>query len=148
MTHHTVSRIILRTGFLVLVFLFAAMLSPAMAQCERPDDVRIVSEIMGRIAGDKALASQRSHINVVSLNGAVKLQGWTDTKSDYTRLYGYAFNAQCVTMVNENNITQTPPPADGAVRSSNGCGTGMKACGDICIPSTDTCSISSGEAGQ
>lgn len=141
MPHHTIKRLILSLVFFICTLSFGAMLRPAMAQCETPDDARIVSEIIAKIGADKSLAPQRSHINVVSVNGAVKLQGWTDTRSDYDKLYSYAFKAMCVKMVNVNLFSETPPPADSPARSAVGCGTGMKACGDVCIPTSDPCSM-------
>src|SRR5206468_3994817 len=109
--------------------------------CDKPD-VKIVTDIYASISGDKALAGQRSHINVISLYGAVKLQGWTDTQKDYDRLTGYVSDTDCVRLVNVRMFSAVPPPPDGQTRSGGGCSSGMKACGDVCIPEGDSCSIS------
>jgi hypothetical protein len=132
----------LLTLFFVAVVIVgsSARTTNAQTTCNDPD-AKIVSDIWARIKGDKALDAQRSHINVVSLYGAVKLQGWTDIQKDYDRLLGYVNNTSCVRLVNVNWFTATPPPPDSQTRSGNGCGSGMKACGDVCIPDTDTCSI-------
>ena len=148
MTHHAIRRLILRVGFFVFIFSFAAILKPAMAQCDKPDDVRIVTNITAKIAADRILGPQKGHINVISVNGAVKLQGWTETRTDYERLYDIPFKEPCVTMVNVNGFSQTPPAADSPMRAGSGCGTGLKACGDVCIPSGDTCSITSNKSGE
>jgi hypothetical protein len=132
----------------VLLLLAAAWIAaviPAMGQtvCENADG-KIVTDIYGRLKAEKSLASQVSHINIIALYGAVRLQGWTNYTKDYDRLIDITLNTSCVRLVNTGSFYPTAPPADSQNRAGNGCSTGMKACGDICIPTTDTCSISGG----
>lgn len=135
------------TGLLMTLCFAAAMImgssvrSNAQTTCDNPD-AKIVSDIKDQIKNDKTLDAQRSHINIVSLYGAVKLQGWTDTQKDYDRLWGYVSNTSCVRLINAKWFTATPPPPDSQTRSGNGCSSGMKPCGDVCIPDADSCSIS------
>lgn len=127
--------------FFALLLTFGASSRPAFAQCEKATDAQVVSSIYSSIKADKRLASQISHINVVSINLAVKLQGWADNSSDYDRVYDFAYNTDCVRVVNVNNFQSAAPSADDSSRSLKGCGSGTKACGDICIPEGDVCNI-------
>jgi hypothetical protein len=110
---------------------------PARAQCDGATDSKLLTTIYGGIKADKNLAPQISHINVVVINGAVKLQGWTETKRDYDKVVAIAVNTDCVRLVNVNNFESTPPAAG----KGSGCASGTKPCGDICIPEGDTCNI-------
>jgi len=114
----------------------AATERPVLAQCEKVTDEQIVADIYGQIRADKALATQTSHINVVSLYAAVKLQGWTATQRDYDKLNQIALGTNCVRLVNISGL-KGQDPGD----RLGGCASGMKACGDICIPSGDACNI-------
>ena len=130
-------------GFCFFAFLLTvgAATRPAFAQCEKVTDAQVVSSIYSSIKADKRLASQITHINVVSINLAVKLQGWADSSSDYDRVYNFAYDTECVRAINVNNFQSAPPSADDSSRSLKGCGSGTKACGDICIPEGDVCNI-------
>jgi hypothetical protein len=121
-----------------LVFLaaVAAIESPVAAQCEKVTDDQIVTDIYGQIRADKALAAQVTHINVVSLYAAVKLQGWTATQRDYDKVNQIALGTNCVRLVNISGLKGQDPG-----ERLGGCASGMKACGDICIPSGDACNI-------
>lgn len=135
----------LYVGFFVFTVLISvgAALQPVFAQCEKVTDRQIVAGIYARIKNDKDLASQATHINVVSINSAVKLQGWADNPNDYDTIVDFAMNADCVRVVNVNNFLDAPPATDNALRSSKGCASGTKACGDVCIPEGDVCNIGS-----
>ena len=132
-------------GFFVFALLISAgaALQPVSAQCDKVTDQQIVSGIYAKIKNDKDLASQVKHINVVSINFAVKLQGWADNKNDYDAIVDFAMNADCVRVVNVNNFMDAPPATDSALRSTKGCASGTKACGDVCIPEGDVCNIGS-----
>jgi len=123
---------------LAVIASIAATERPLFAQCEKATDDQIVADIYGQIRADKALATQTSHINVVSLYAAVKLQGWTATQRDYDKLNQIALGTNCVRLVNISGL-QNQTPGD----RLGGCASGMKACGDICIPSGDACNITS-----
>ncbi len=123
----------------VLIFLTTAR--PTFAQCDKTSDAQIVADIYSRISNDKGLASQVSHINVVSINAAVKFQGWANSKSDYDKVVGFALNGSCAKLVNVNLFMDAPPAEGSSLRSSGGCTAGTRACGDICIPEGDACNI-------
>ncbi len=131
--------------FFTFVFLVTliALSSPAFGQCEKNADSQIVAEIYNNIKNDKGLASQISHINVISTSGAVKLQGWANDQSSYDRVNEIALKTTCVKLVNVNAFAETPPPAGDSMRSGGGvgCASGTKPCGDICIPEGDACNL-------
>lgn len=126
----------------LIIFITAASVSTAFAQCEKVTDAQIVTDIYGKIRSDKSLASQMTHINVVSVYSAVRFQGWANDKGDYDRIVGFASNHGCVKLVNVNNFMEEPPANESPLRSGAGCARGTKACGDICIPEGDACNIS------
>lgn len=135
-----VLRLIIPLVHFALVFGTVAVLRPAFGQsCGSTTDAQIVAAIYAEIKADKGLASQVSHINVVSVNQAVKFQGWADSKSDYNDIVGIGMATSCVRLVNVNNFVDAPPPANSPMRSAAGCAAGTKPCGDICIPEGDAC---------
>jgi hypothetical protein len=141
--------VLLRLCFFVFVFSAFAYLNPTSAQtCDGDVDTRIVSSIYTRIKNDRSLAAQLSHINVVALYGAVKLQGWTDTAGDYDKVYRFALETDCARLINVSSLEKSPPPADSGSRSGGGCASGTKACGDVCIPAGDTCNITASAKAQ
>ena len=121
---------------LAVIASIAAIERPVFAQCEKVTDDQIVADIYGQIRADKALATQTSHINIVSLYAAVKLQGWTATQRDYDKLNQIALGTNCVRLVNISGLKGQDPG-----ERIGGCASGMKACGDICIPTGDACNI-------
>jgi hypothetical protein len=125
-----------------LIFMTAAAVRTTFAQCEKVTDAQIVADIYGKIKNDKGLASQMTHINVVSVYAAVRFQGWANNKGDYDQIVGFASNHGCVKLVNVNNFMEEPPPNESPLRLGAGCARGTKACGDICIPEGDACNIS------
>lgn len=135
---------IIRFAIIVSFFLLvaaAAEQSVSAQSCDTPDDKAIVTEIYAKLSNDKVLAKQIPHINVTSYLGAVKIIGWADNQNDYAKVQSIAAEVDCVRLVNVNKFWEVPPPADSPLRSANGCASGTKPCGDICIPSGDTCSI-------
>lgn len=134
-------RIALSLCFFALLFATASSERPAFAQCEKVTDSQIVSSIYGRIRAEKELAAQIAHINIGSVNQAVKIQGWTANKDDYNTIVGIGSDADCVRVVNVNDFNDVPPVDDSSQRALNRCSNGTKACGDICIPEGDACNI-------
>lgn len=135
---------IIRFALIVSLFVLvaaAAEQSVSAQSCDTPDDKAIVTEIYAKLSNDRVLAKQIPHINVTSYLGAVKIMGWADNQNDYAKVQSIASEVDCVRLVNVNKFEEVPPPADSPLRSSNGCATGTKPCGDVCIPSGDTCSI-------
>lgn len=126
---------------MAFVLIFLTIARPTFGQCDKISDAQIVADIYGKISNDKGLASQVSHINVVSINAAVKFQGWANSKSDYDKAVGFALNASCAKLVNVNLFLDAPPAEGNSLRSSGGCTSGTRACGDICIPEGDACNI-------
>lgn len=135
-------------GFCAIAMTFTvfAVLHPALAQCDKSSDAQLVADIYTRIKADKGLVGQISHINVVSVSAAIKLEGWADSKSDYDKISNIVMNTSCVRLLNVNAFSDTPPTADSVQRASNGCPPGTKACGDVCIPDTDPCNITGAKA--
>lgn len=133
--------VVIRLFYTVSVLTAAAAGTAIIGQTCGATDAQIVAAIYAEIKDDKGLASQVSHINVVSLNQAVKFQGWADSKKDYDRVVGFGMNASCVRMVNVNNFLETPPPENSPMRAVRGCAAGTKPCGDVCIPEGDTCGL-------
>ena len=115
--------------------------------CTAKTDEEIVVAIVDAIKSDSLLAPQLTHIVVGSVNRFVKLQGWTDTTRSGERLMELVRKAGCPTAVNVNRFEETPPPANSPLRPQpGGCAPGMKQCGDVCIPDTDSCSEKSVKA--
>jgi len=142
MTKSSILRIAMTLCFLGFIATFHAYLNPATAQtCDTAKDAKLVSDIYADIKADKALASQVSHINVVANCSAVRLQGWANNKNDYDKVHQIALNTGGVRVVNVNLFSETPPEATSTLRSSGGCQSGTKPCGDVCIPEGDSCNI-------
>lgn len=113
----------------------------AFAQCAKATDAQVVSDIYTRIKENKSLTSQVSHINVVSSSLAVKFQGWADNKNDFDAVVEIGMTTNCARVVNINNFLDAPPPTGDSLKSTGGCASGTKACGDVCIPENDVCNI-------
>lgn len=110
--------------------------------CDNVTDAQIVAAVYAKFKGDSKLAPQVSHINVVSVNAAVQLQGWVNNKNDFERAVELVSLVRCVRVINVNLFEPNPPEN---LQRGGSCGAGMKACGDICIPVSDTCGIMSDE---
>lgn len=140
--YKTLPSILFATFFIAL----CASVSEVRAQsCESQDeaaDTQIVETIYAKIEANSKLASQMSHINVVSCNSVVKLQGWVKSEDDFNKVYDYAFNTKGVKMVNSNGLAKEEP-ANAAPGGS--CLPGTKPCSDICIPVDDVCNIKTGK---
>lgn len=129
---------------MAVIVSICAIAQPALAQCEKMSDADIVANIYGRINADSGLASQVSHINVIGVAelSTVKLQGWTNSQSDYEKVRQFGLDLKC--KVNENQFAPVAPPEGSAQRAAGGCAAGTKACGDVCIPEGDPCNIKPG----
>lgn len=137
----SVPRLLLTLSTLAFIMSIGAVARPVMAQCETVTDQQLVATIYGKIKADKALAAQIPHINIVAVNAAVKFRGWANSKKDYNRIQGFALNTACVRVVNVEYFAEVPP-ATGNARMAEGCASGTKPCGDLCIPEADVCNIS------
>lgn len=140
MTKGAILRLILTLGGFVLILMLNANLRPVSAQtCDTVTDQQMVKDIYARVNANRSLATQISHFNVTVLYQVVKLQGWTDTQKDFDKLVEIASATACARIINKNLLLPTPPAQGDALRSSGGCASGTKACGDICIPEGDAC---------
>lgn len=131
-----------KTLSIFLVLSGAVCVANVRAQdCSTTTDAQLVTTIYDQVKADKVLGPQISHIIIGSVNRFVKLQGWTDSKNDYDRLQDLVSKVPCVVAINVNRFEETPPPPNSPLRPQpSGCGPGMKACGDVCIPEGDACS--------
>jgi len=130
-----------RISVVLAVSLIALLYSaaPAAAQtCEGVTDEQIVADVYSKLRSDKSLAGQLSHINVVSVFAAVKLQGWVNNRRDYDKATELVGATRCVRLINVNLFEDRPPDT---TRGGAGCAAGTKPCGDICIPESDVCNI-------
>jgi hypothetical protein len=139
--------------FLYALLMGGAVVPAAGQRCDSSAGPRIVSGIYDQIKADRNLASQMSHINVVAAyfdpndnTYSVKFQGWADSKYDYDQVRGFGMAASCVRSVNVNLFLEEPPGPDSLFRSSSGCASGTKPCGDVCIPVGDSCGLSAIES--
>lgn len=134
--------IILAMCFGLLLMTVSAYERPAYAQCESVTDAQLVEEIYTKFKAHGDLAKQLSHINVISINRVIKLQGWTDSKGDYKDAFNIVASTKCVVMINVQLFRDSPPAEGDSLKpGAGGCHTGTKPCGDICIPEGDTCNI-------
>lgn len=135
--------IIRRSMLLTSLFILLAAFGSANAQdCSTTTDDNIITAILNGIKSDSLLAPQSSHIVVGSVNKFVKLQGWTDNKRSYERLFSIVSEVDCVKAINVNNFEESPPPPNSPQRPGPaGCSPGTKPCGDVCIPEGDACSM-------
>ncbi len=129
---------------LLLVFAIGASGERVYGQTCSSTPEAIVASVYTQIAGNKSLADQVNHINVQFTNydqngnnGAIRLQGWVRSQSDYDKVYEYAMEANCVTRVNTQEFSNAEP-----TDLKGACSPPVtKPCGDICIPGGDTCNI-------
>ena len=110
--------------------------------CKNITDQEMVDAIYSAMQQDAGIWAQRQHINVVSVNLAVKLFGWTDSSKDYKKMEDIIYGLKCLpNLLNRNNFSETPPDSSSTLRSANGCTRGTKPCGEICIPESESCTI-------
>jgi hypothetical protein len=120
---------IIKTSLVIVTFLFLFNLSSYTQDCSKITDVDTVNVIYDQIA--TKYESQMSHINVRIKDGIVTLEGWVTEKKVKKEIEKFAKKTACVKKV-DNQLT---------IGIGGGCSQGQKVCGDICIPSTETCNI-------
>jgi hypothetical protein len=123
------NRSIAKMSFMAIAFLFLCSLSAYAQDCTKMTSEEMVSAIYAKI--ETKYAGQTSHINVTVTDGVVKLQGWVTEKKVRKEIEKFAKKTACVKKV-DNQLT---------IGIGGGCGPGQKTCGDICIPTTETCNI-------
>jgi osmotically-inducible protein OsmY len=108
--------------------------SPAMnvqGDCPKNDttDAAIVKAIQEKIKADARFNDQRDHINVMSKNGAVKLEGWVRGTAQKNAISGFARKTKCVLKV--TNLLKT--------KRTGACSGTQKACCGGCIDRASAC---------
>lgn len=142
-----ITKLLVMFAFFIFISAFDLSVNRVSAQtCDESADADIVASIYAKIKGNSKLASQEKHINVTSKARVIRLQGWTESESDFNTLHGYAMDAlnalkPTCGMVNPNGFYKTKPTED-QMRSM--CAGGTRPCGDICIPENDSCNIPGG----
>lgn len=131
---------------MVAVFAFISVFDASVNQtyaqkCKDTTDEQIVDYMYAKIKESKQLASQISHINVISTNRAVRFQGFVESADDYQKLEKIALEYFCITLINPsvNELAREKP--DGELVRGAMCAGETKPCGDICIPIKDICNI-------
>ena len=120
-----------KIGFAVFsLILFSGIgVSAQQTDCPTPDDAAIVKAVYRQIKAK--YRDHLRHVNVGSINGVVTLRGWARTTRIKMAIENIVLKTKCVkSIVNRLGV---------GIRT--GCGPGQKKCGDICIPSGETCNI-------
>jgi hypothetical protein len=113
----------------LIIFSSVGVSAQKKKNCPAMTDAEIIKRIYDEMKKKPDYDGQILHVNVVSLDGVVTLQGWAKNSKTKKGIEKIAKKIKCVTVVNQL--------ADGPV----GCGPGQKRCGDICIGTEETCSI-------
>jgi osmotically-inducible protein OsmY len=129
MTNKSIVNITLAVLSLIL-FSSVAATAQKKTDCTKTTDADIVKAIYDEMKKKPDYEKQMIHVNVVSKDGVVTLQGWATTAKIKKAIEKIARKNKCVKSV----VNQL---GDGPV----GCGPGQKKCGDICIGIEDTCNI-------
>ena len=101
--------------------------------CSKMTDDQIVQTVYDQMKKKRTLNNQIQHVNVRSKDGVITLEGWTTTKKIKAEIVKIAQKIKCKKQV-VNELADSP----------TGCGPGQKRCGNICIPSDETCNIRTG----
>ena len=130
MTKNTMVKITLAVLSLILLSSIGVS-AQKKTDCTKTTDADIVKAIydaMKKKGND--YDGQIIHVNVVSKDGVVTLQGWAKNEKTKKGIEKIARKIKCVKQV----VNQL---GDGPV----GCGPGQKRCGEICIGLEETCNI-------
>jgi hypothetical protein len=119
--------------FALMLIFSAGASAQAKPDCTKVTDNDLVKAVYAKIV--TKYKAQVSHINVRVKDGVVTIEGWVTTKSVKKEIEKWAKKVSCVKKV-VNILT---------IGVGGGCGPGMKACGDICIPEKETCNLCRGE---
>ena len=106
---------------------------PAQNNCQSTTDAEIVAAINEKIKADKRFDGQWTHINVSSRDRVVTVRGWVKGSVQANDLVKHARTTRCVRRVISKKLR--------TFRSTAGCGTGQKRCGDICIDRNEGCNL-------
>lgn len=151
------ARSIIRAALAVSAVLIAAQFLPAHGQsCSSITDDQIVDAVYSKFEKNDQIFSQISRLNFTvvrePVSGAMqawKIEGWVDNQKDLDKVMDlirevyYDLNgATCFPkiMFNQNRL-YTAAEVPSGFKSEGGCVGDTKPCGDICIPVSETCSI-------
>lgn len=123
---------ILKMTLAVFILITACHLgvSAQTTDCSKTTDADIVKAIQEKL--NAKYPELKNQVNVHVENGVVYLEGWVANKDARKDIEKIAKNTSCVKKV-KNKLKKA---------TGGGCGSGQKPCGDICIPSGQTCNIS------
>ncbi len=127
MTYKVILKNTLMTFSLLLVFNICTLAQKV--DCKTMTDQQVVDAIYEKI--NEKYESQTNHINVRINEGVVTIEGWVIEKKDIKKIEKLAKKVKCVKKV-INKLSDGP---------GIGCGPGLKTCGSICIPTSETCNI-------
>ncbi|HUF02548.1 MAG TPA: hypothetical protein VMM38_00075 [Aridibacter sp.] len=150
-------RFVTRAAFAACAILFAANFLPAFGQsCSSITDEQIVDAVYSKFEKDSQLYSQISRLNFTIVREPVsgtmqawKIQGWVDNQKDLDKVmdlirevYDEMNGMTCFPNIKFNqNQLYTASEVPSGFKSEGGCVGDTKPCGDICIPVSETCSI-------
>lgn len=94
-------------------------------------DAAIVKAIQEKIRADARFDDQRDHINVMSKNRAVRLEGWVRGTKQKKEIMKFARETECVIKNRIENLLKT--------ERQGSCSPGQRTCCGGCILNTSTC---------
>ena len=156
MTNKSIAKSLVMFSVFVFISAFDTSINSISAQ-SCPDtaetDAAIVKSVYDSIRNhrNKKLKDQLTHINIVSKNRAVKIQGWATNKKNHKIFIGLLSKPSCVRLVNEalfaigkaaydKTLSDKKNSDPFTAQSMMSC----KICGEICIDDDEPCN--SGES--
>jgi osmotically-inducible protein OsmY len=130
MTHKSIVKLTLAVLSLVL-FSGVAATAQKKTDCTKTTDDAIVKAIYDQMKKKPDYEKQILHVNVISKDGVVTLQGWATNAKIKAGIEKLARKIKCVKQV-VNSLD---------LSAGVGCGPGQKKCGDICIGVEEVCNI-------
>lgn len=97
--------------------------------CSQTSDTDIVLAVYEKLK--VKYSAERKNINVTSVNGVVKLDGWVASKTTKKKIESLVKKVKCVKQLN-SELT---------VGKGGGCAIGQKECGGTCISEKEPCNI-------
>jgi hypothetical protein len=119
--------------------LAAAVNLQAVCPANQATDAAIVKAIQDKIKADTRFDDQRDHINVMSKNRAVKLEGWVLGAEQKQAIMTFAQTTDCVLKNKIKNLLKT--------ERQGSCSPGQKPCCGGCIERSSTCNCINKQGG-
>ncbi|MCO6509406.1 MAG: hypothetical protein J5I65_01310 [Aridibacter famidurans] len=146
-----------RAVFAAIAVLFAAQFLPTFGQkCSSITDEQIVDAVYSKFERNDKISSQINHLNFTIVREPVsgtmqawKIRGWVEDQKDLDKVmelirevFEDLNGATCFGSIkfNQNDLYVASAVPSG-FKSEGGCVGDTKPCGDICIPVSETCSI-------